>query len=210
MGGRGRRVDGGPRGLAAGRAPDRRGAGRVRVGRGPAGVTGVLRSGRPASVISSSSVGRDGGRRNMAVSFRAQVRTSPRFACVTRTEFRGAWVRVGRVRPGGSAGHRTVAVGVGFRVRVARGGLDEVARPRALALVRADTQRGPGGARAGRFRRRASRAAASPRAGAPPPPPGRPRPGPGRGGGPLDLPACEPPPDRVRARVAGLPLDGAA
>ena len=34
MGGRGRRVDGDPRGLVAGRAQDQHGAGRVRVGRG--------------------------------------------------------------------------------------------------------------------------------------------------------------------------------
>ena len=38
MGGRGRRVDGDPRGLVAGRAQDRHGAGRVRVGRGHEGV----------------------------------------------------------------------------------------------------------------------------------------------------------------------------
>ena len=37
-GGRGRRVDGDPRGLVAGRAQDRHGAGRVRVGRGHEGV----------------------------------------------------------------------------------------------------------------------------------------------------------------------------
>ena len=38
MGGRGRRVDGDPRGLVVGRAQDRHGAGRVRVGRGHEGV----------------------------------------------------------------------------------------------------------------------------------------------------------------------------
>ena len=38
MGGRGLRADGGPRGLAAGRARDRPGAGRFRVGRGHEGV----------------------------------------------------------------------------------------------------------------------------------------------------------------------------
>ena len=37
-GGRGRRVDGDPRGLVAGRAQDRHEAGRVRVGRGHEGV----------------------------------------------------------------------------------------------------------------------------------------------------------------------------
>ena len=37
-GGRGRRIDGDPRGLVAGRAQDRHGAGRVRVGRGHEGV----------------------------------------------------------------------------------------------------------------------------------------------------------------------------
>ena len=37
-GGLGRRVDGDPRGLVAGRAQDRHGAGRVRVGRGHGGV----------------------------------------------------------------------------------------------------------------------------------------------------------------------------
>ena len=41
MGGRGRRVDGDPRGLVAGRAPNRHGAGRVRVGRGHEGVLTV-------------------------------------------------------------------------------------------------------------------------------------------------------------------------
>ena len=41
MGGRGRRVDGDPRGLVAGRAADRHEAGRVHVGRGHEGVLTV-------------------------------------------------------------------------------------------------------------------------------------------------------------------------
>ena len=72
-GGLGRRVDGDPGGLVAGGAPDRHGAGRVRVGRGHEGVLteedgeGLVRKvvarGEPAAFgpVRRRQEGRDGG-----------------------------------------------------------------------------------------------------------------------------------------------------
>ena len=62
MDGRGRGVDGGPRGLTAGRAQDRHGAERVRVGRGHEGRSdGEWRGLRPRRLRCGDAAGAEGG-----------------------------------------------------------------------------------------------------------------------------------------------------